>query len=190
MSAAVEEFVSSPWLLLPPANTVDPSEWVEGVTPLFRLDDPQAVEARNVLLHYQALETLDGFAARVLFTPQLPGAVLVSIAVVDAESDSVTAQRALLGLDGLGDFNGQLDDLRAHGIEGFQLLRLDSVVDGSVNESAFVATQVTSIRRNLRRGPVDVVAMAWTTDLLLVGAMTEPVIELLVGEDLAEILGG
>lgn len=189
MSAPAEELVSSPWLLLPPANTVDPIDWVEGVVPLFMLNEAQAGEARRVLLHYQALETLEGFAARVLFAPQLPGAVLVSIAVVDAESDAVTAQRTLLGLDGLGEFDGQLDDLRTVGIEGFQLLRLDAV-DGSANESAFVATQLTSVRRNLRRGAVDVVAMAWTTDLLLVGAMTEPVIELLVGEDLAEILGG
>ncbi|MHB1008361.1 MAG: hypothetical protein ACYC1E_03770 [Propionibacteriaceae bacterium] len=187
MSAGAE--IASPWILLPPAGSVD-GTWAHEVAQQVSTGEAIAPSER-VLAHYQRLETLDGFAVRVVFAPNLPEAILVSVAAVPAGTDAVADQRALMGLDHLGDFDGQLDDFREVGLEGFQLLRVDSVqTQRSADETVLTATLMTVIRRPLTKGTVDLVAVARSTDLLLVAAAVEPVVELLLGEDLAQLLGG
>lgn len=187
MSTGIEAM--SPWILLPPAGSVD-GAWAHEVAQQVSRGEASEAAAR-VLAHYQALETLDGFAVRVLFAPNIPEAILVSVAAVPAGTDTVADQRALMGLDHLGDFNGQLDDLREAGLEGYQLLRVDSMpTERSADETVLTGTLMTAVRRRLTTGTVDLVAVARSTDLLLVAAAVEPVVELLLGEDLAQLLGG
>jgi hypothetical protein len=189
MSTETKATMSSPWILLPPSGSVD-AAWAREVAQQVASGDAIA-PAERVLAHYQALDTLDGFAARVLFAPNMPEAILTSVAAVPAGPDSVADQRSLIGLDQLGDFSGQLDDLRHVGLEGYQLLRVDPVeTDRSADETVLTGTLLTVVRRTLSTGTVDLVAVARSTDLLLVAAAVEPVIELLLGEDLAQLLGG
>lgn len=178
----------SPWILLPPSGSVD-AAWASEVAQQVASGDG-ILPAQGVLAHYQALDTLDGFAARVLFAPDLPSAMLTSVAALPAGPDAIADQRSLLGLDGLGDFPGQLDDLRDVGLEGYQLLRVDPKETGRSDETVLTGTLLTVIRRTLTSGTVDLVAVASSADLLLVAAAIEPVVELLLGEDLAQLLGG
>ncbi len=142
-------------------------------------------------------EPLPGLGTRLVFAPRpREGAVLFSVGTAAVTGPSVETQRELLGLDGLGEFVGQLDDLRDVGIEGYQLLRVDrAAVDIGVPEgdgaAVPVATLVTVLRRSMPgMGLVDVVAAARSTDVVTVAAAVLPVVQLLLSEDLQHSSGG
>lgn len=208
MSATTADSLSSSssesavWVLLPAPGT-DSAIWATDVAAeLARrrgyADIPAAVEATELLMRDSAtVEPLPGFARSLVFEP-LPGegAVVFSVAAVPATGDSTRDQRELLGVDSLGVFVGQCDDLRANGIEGFQLLRVDqeAVSEPSVeivSQERLIGTLTTVVRRNLRGvGEVDLIAAATSSEVLIVAAAAVPVVDLLLGDDMARLVGG
>jgi hypothetical protein len=192
---------SAVWVLLPPPGT-DSATWATGVAAELALrrgyaDIPAAIEATELLMRDSAtVEPLPGFARCLVFEP-LPGegAIVFSVAAVPATGDSTRDQRELLGVDSLGAFVGQCDDLRANGIEGFQLLRVDqeavSEQSVDVSQERLIGTLTTVVRRNLRGvGEVDLIAAATSSEVLIVAAAVVPVVDLLLGDDMARLVGG
>ncbi|HMT88489.1 MAG TPA: hypothetical protein PKC73_02525 [Dermatophilaceae bacterium] len=199
---------NAPWLRLPLAEDLsDVDGWAREAAHLVAeaqgfTDDKDALERVTFgLRQLVEIEALPGFVGRVLFAPDInDGSIVVHLTVAAVQADSVSDQRALLGIDDVeasADINGQVDDLRALGVEGYQILRVDEMAaihpppGETSNVKVLAATLSTVVRREVPGlGVVDVVALTQSTELVIVFAALVPIIDLLLGDDLMHVLGG
>jgi len=187
------------WILLPRGED-DVGAWVEATANALKNESGEkGDEAAHRGLVARLAESarlgiLSGYPAGLLFVPDpridAPHVRFALAAVPALHADAAVDQRELLGLDDLGDFSGQVDDLRVHGIDGYQLFRVDKVQEAPDSE-VLIATLITAIRRNVPGlGPRDLVVASVSSEVVLTAGAVVPVVDLLLGEDLLTLLGG
>ncbi|MBK8468273.1 MAG: hypothetical protein IPL45_00335 [Actinomycetales bacterium] len=204
-SAPQTERDATMWIPLPTADQVgDPSDWATDTAERTAraqgfLADADAIERFGfVLARLLEMAPPSTAGGRFLFSPDVrDGFVVFDMLVCPAAGDSLADQRALLGVDTLGEFSGQLDDLREQGLEGMQLLRVDEIPaieappGESSSEQMVVATLVCVLRREVPGlGECDVVAATRSGEIQMVFASLLPVWDLLTGPELMPDPGG
>ena len=187
------------WVLLPRGED-DVGTWVEATAKALETESGEEGDegAHRGLVARLAesaqLGILSGYPAGLLFVPDpridAPHVRFALAAVPALHADAAADQRELLGLDDLGDFSGQVDDLRVHGIDGYQLFRVDKVQEAPDSE-VLIATLITAIRREVPGlGLRDLVVAGVSSEVVLTAGAVVPVVDLLLGDDLMKLLGG